>query len=199
MKLLLIRHGETTWNRDGRYQGQSDPPLSERGKLQAHALAERLATTGQTRIIASPLMRAQATAHIIAARLALPVATDPRLMELAYGQWEGLQQAEVKQKWPELLRLWKRAPDQVTFPGGESLSTMQHRVQSFLGHAAAQSGTLLAITHVGVARLAVLAAQRKPLSAFREIHIENASLTTLIWKSGQCMIEGISDVLHLCV
>lgn len=197
MKLLLIRHGETAWNRDGRYQGQSDPPLSAHGKLQAHALAKRLATTERTRIIASPLIRAQATAHIIAARLALSVDTDPRLTELAYGQWEGLQQAEVKQKWPELLRLWKRAPDQVTFPGGESLSNMQHRVQSFLGDAAAQSGTLLAITHVGVARLAVLAAQRKPLCAFREIHIENASLTTLIWEGGQYVIEGISDVVHL--
>lgn len=197
MKLLLVRHGETTWGRDGRYQGHSDSPLSARGKGQARALAERLATTDGIRIVASPLMRAQATAQIIADRLDLPVATDHRLMELAYGQWEGLQQAAIKEKWPGLLRLWKRRPDQVTFPGGESLSDVQHRVQSFLWHAAAQSGTLLAITHDGVARVAVLEAQGESLASFREVRIANASMTSIAWHEGQWTIEGISDVAHL--
>lgn len=197
MRLLLARHGETIWNQDGRYQGRSDPPLSARGEMQAQALAKRFAATDEISIVASPLMRAQATAQIIAARLGLPVATDHRLTELAYGKWEGLQQAEIKQRWPELLRLWKRTPDQVAFPGGESLSDMQHRVRSFLGHTAEQSGTILAITHDGVARLAVLEARGEPLSAFRDVHIENASLTTITWEGGQCAIEGISDVAHL--
>lgn len=197
MKLLLARHGETSWNQDGRYQGRSDPPLSARGEVQAQALAERLAASDTIRIVASPLMRAQATAHIIATRLNLPVTTDHRLMELAYGEWEGLQQAAVKQQWPELLRLWKRMPDQVTFPGGESLSDMRQRVRSFLGYAAGQSGTMLAITHDGVARLAVLEARGEPLSSYRDVHIGNASLTTFIWEEGQCAIEGISDVAHL--
>ena len=197
MRLLLIRHGETTWNRDGRYQGHSDPPLTVHGEWQAQALAERLAAVEVASIVASPLMRAQATAQIIAARLGLPVATDHRLMELAYGEWEGLQQAEVKQRWPELLRLWKRTPNQVTFPGGESLSDMRHRVRSFLGHTAEQSGTILAITHDGVARLAVLEARGEPLSAFRDVRIENASITTCTWQDGRLVIADINDVAHL--
>ncbi|MDP2026741.1 histidine phosphatase family protein [Sulfuriferula sp.] len=197
MRLLLIRHGETTWNRDGRYQGHSDPPLSVHGEWQAQALAEELASVEVASIIASPLMRAQATAQVIAARLGLPVATDHRLMELAYGEWEGLQQAAVKQKWPEQLRLWKRAPDQVTFPGGESLSDMRHRVRSFLECAAGQSGTMLAVTHDGFARLAVLEARGEPLSAFREVRIENASITTYTEKNGRLVIADINSVAHL--
>ncbi len=197
MRLLLVRHGETTWNLERRYQGHSDPPLSARGEAQAQALANRLATTGVAGIVASPLLRAQATAQMIAARLGLPVVTDHRLRELAYGQWEGLQQAEVKQRWPEMLRLWKRAPDQVTFPGGESLSDLQYRVQSFSGHTSAQSGTILAVTHDGVARIAVLQARGEPLSEFREVRIENASMTTFLCEGGQCAVEGINDVAHL--
>ena len=142
-------------------------------------------------------MRAQATASIIGTRLDLPVATDHRLVELAYGQWEGLQQAEVKQRWPEILRLWKRRPERVSFPGGESLPDMQHRVRSFLSTVAEQSGTILAITHDGVAKLAVLEAQGRPLSAFREVRIANASVTTFLGKEGQWTVEGIGDVAHL--
>ncbi len=197
MRLMLARHGETTWNQDGRYQGHSDPPLSARGEVQAQALAGRFAASDEISIVASPLMRAQATAHIIATRLNLPVTTDHRLMELAYGEWEGLQQATVKQKWPELLRQWKRNPDQVTFPGGESLSDMQQRVQSFLEHTAGQSGTVLAIAHDGVARMAVLEALGQPLSAFRNIRIENASMTTFTLEDGKCVIEDMNDVTHL--
>lgn len=197
MRLLLVRHGETTWNRDGRYQGRSDPLLSAWGEVQAQALARRFSATEGMRIVASPLLRAQATAHIIATRLNLPVDTDHRLIELGYGDWEGLQQAAVKLKWPELLRQWKRTPQHVTFPGGESLKDMQLRVRSFLEHMAGQSGIVLAITHDGVARMAVLEACGQPLSAFRDIRIENASITTFTWDGGKCIVEDMNDVDHL--
>jgi alpha-ribazole phosphatase len=197
MRLLLARHGETTWNRDGRYQGHSDPPLSAWGEAQAQALARRFSATEEIRIVASPLMRAQTTAHIIARPHNIPVTADHRLMELGYGEWEGLQQAAVKLKWPELLRQWKRTPQQVTFPGGESLQDMQQRVQSFLEHTAAQSGTVLAITHDGVVRMIVLAALGQPLSAFRDMRIENASVTTCAWEGGKFIIEDLNDVAHL--
>ncbi|MES2407423.1 MAG: histidine phosphatase family protein [Pseudomonadota bacterium] len=197
MRLLLARHGETTWNRDGRYQGRSDPLLSAWGEVQAQALARRFSATEKISIVASPLMRAQATAHIIANRLNLPVATDHCLIELGYGDWEGLQQTAVKLKWPELLRQWKRTPHQVTFPGGESLKDLQQRVQSFLERMAECSGTILAITHDGVVRMAVLEAWGQPLSAFRDIRIENASVTTFIWEGGKCIVEDMNDVAHL--
>ncbi len=197
MALLLIRHGETTWNRDGRYQGHSDPHLSARGEAQAQALAEHFATTQVDSIVTSPSLRAQATAQKIATRLGLPMTTDNRLMELAYGGWEGLQQAEIKQRWPEMLRLWKRAPEQVTFPGGESLSNFQQRVRSFFDQMIKSSGTWLVVTHHGVVRIVVLDARGESLSAFRHIHIDTASITTCDWRDGQWVAADISDVVHL--
>ncbi len=197
MQLLLIRHGQTAWNQDGRYQGRSDPPLSAPGEHQARALAQRLTPAAGLVLVASPLQRAQATAQILGTRLGRPVATDPRLIELDHGAWEGLLQTEVKQRWPGLLRLWKRHPEAVTFPGGESLAGLQRRVRSFLDSAAQRAQTTVAVTHAGVARMVVLEVSGAPLSAFRAVQIDNASLTTLDWRHGRWTLATLGDVAHL--
>jgi broad specificity phosphatase PhoE len=88
--LLLVRHGETDWNAEGRLQGHTDRPLNDFGRRQAAALAERLAGDGITAVYASDLSRAQETAEILAARLELPVVLDPDLRERDWGNWEGL-------------------------------------------------------------------------------------------------------------
>ncbi len=197
MKLLLVRHGEAEWNHAGRYQGQTDLGLSPRGEAQVLSLANRFAASGIVTVVASPLLRASATARIVADRLDLSFATDSRLMEVAYGQWEGLSQAEVKQRWPEMLRLWKKSPDQVIFPGGESLNDVWWRMRSFLEDAAGQPGPVLVVTHDAVVRIAVLEARGEPLSAFRHVHVENASITTLVRQGDRFALEGFNDVAHL--
>ena len=116
--LFLLRHGETEWNRSGRYQGRSDPELTPNGETQARKVAEHLARQNLAAIVVSPLRRAYVTASIVAEHLGLPITTDERLVEMGYGDWEGLQQAEIKTRWPELLRRWKKAPDEVAPPGG---------------------------------------------------------------------------------
>ena len=88
--LLLVRHGETDWNAEGRLQGHTDRPLNDFGRRQASALAERLAGDGITAVYSSDLSRALETAEILAARLELPVVTDPDLRERNWGSWEGL-------------------------------------------------------------------------------------------------------------
>jgi broad specificity phosphatase PhoE len=92
--LLLVRHGETDWNAEGRLQGHTDRPLNEFGRRQAAALAERLADDGIDAVYASDLARARETAEILAERLGLPVATDPDLRERNWGNWEGLTGSE---------------------------------------------------------------------------------------------------------
>jgi broad specificity phosphatase PhoE len=99
-ELLLVRHGETDWNRDGRYQGHADPPLNEAGRAQAHELARRLAHVEFDALYTSDLRRAAETAEIIVAGRNLPLTTDPGLREIDVGSWSGLTRAEIEERFP---------------------------------------------------------------------------------------------------
>jgi phosphoserine phosphatase len=127
-RLILIRHGETVWNVEGRYQGQADPPLNERGLGQARSLARRLQPLGLDVLYTSPLVRASATAEIVAGALGLPVRVDPRLMEIHLGRWQGRLATDIASEDAELFREWHAAPWTVIPPGGESLAQVQERV-----------------------------------------------------------------------
>ncbi|NPA06191.1 MAG: histidine phosphatase family protein [Chloroflexi bacterium] len=128
--LLLVRHGETDWNREGRYQGQADPPLNARGRAQAHALGQRLQAEGWRPevIYTSPLRRAAETAAILQTYLPAPVRVEPRLMEIHQGAWQGLLVDEIAQRWPQRFQAWETAPWTVRPPGGESLAEVRDRV-----------------------------------------------------------------------
>ncbi|MHB8648584.1 MAG: histidine phosphatase family protein [Gaiellaceae bacterium] len=136
--LLLVRHGETDWNAAGRLQGHTDRPLNEHGRRQARALAERLAGEGIAAVYASDLARARETAEIVAARLGLPVATDPDLREKNWGSWEGLTSEE---------RLT------VAFEG-EATEAHRERMLRAVGRIAAAhpGGRILVVTHGGSLR-----------------------------------------------
>lgn len=198
MMLILARHGETAWNRSGRYQGRSDPPLSVHGEAQVRRLANRLADGGPCVLLASPLQRAWKSACIIGEQLGRMPVREERLLELAYGRWEGLRQEDVKRIWPQMLRRWKQAPQEVVFPAGESLAELRQRVCAFLAFAAAcGEQRLLAVTHDGVVRVAVLEAQGRPLSEFRQLHTHPASITVLQCSAGRCMPVMVDDISHL--
>ncbi len=126
--LILIRHGETDWNVEGRYQGQADPSLNRRGITQAHSLAHALASNPPDLLYASPLRRALETAEILAAALKLPLFTDPRLVEIHQGDWQGRLRGEIAASYPDLFKQWEEDPWKVTPPGGESLNAVQARV-----------------------------------------------------------------------
>ena len=177
--LLLARHGRTEWNRSGRYQGRSDVPLSPEGRADAVALAARISAEPVGAIVSSPLRRAVQTAEIVAERFgAVPFHVEPRLVEIAYGSWEGLTQAEINARLPEDLRCWKRYPDAMRFPGGETLEEARHRLLDAL--AVLPSGTTcLVVTHSGLIRLALLEARGLRLPAFRSIPVQPGSVCRL--------------------
>ena len=127
-RLILIRHGETDWNVEGRYQGQADPPLNARGVHQAEELARELKDVGIDIVYSSPLRRAWDTACIIARALLLPLHPEPRLMEIHQGDWQGRLRAEIAAKYPDLFQRWLTEPWKVTPPGGEHLRDVQARV-----------------------------------------------------------------------
>jgi probable phosphoglycerate mutase len=98
--ILLARHGETDWNREGRFQGWADPPLNDAGRAQARELAERLRNTPFDAVYSSDLRRAHETADIVAAPHDVPVVTDPGLREIDVGSWSGLTHAEIEERFP---------------------------------------------------------------------------------------------------
>jgi probable phosphoglycerate mutase len=184
--VIFARHGRTAWNRDGRYQGRSDPPLASDGEIDAHDLARTLGAEPISRIICSPLLRASRTAAIVADRLGdAPISHDARLVEIAYGDWEGLTQAEIKARWPEDMRLWKRSPSTMRFPGGESLAQARARLVSFLsddalwatsGDGAPSMPSTLVVAHSGLIRIAILEANKGSYRDFRKIPVGPGSI-----------------------
>ncbi len=133
-RFILIRHGETAWNVEGRYQGQADPPLSRRGEAQAQALAARLAEAGKRpdAVYASPLRRAWHTALAVVRATGAPLYAEPRLMEIHLGSWQGVLASEIARRWPRAFRQWEEAPWSVRPPGGETLAEVRARVDAAL-------------------------------------------------------------------
>jgi len=157
-RILLIRHGESTWNAAGRWQGWGDPPLSARGRAQAAALAEQLVPEGIVQLVSSDLGRAAQTARILGEAFGLVPALDARLRERDLGRWSGLSEGEILAEFPsELVRFRAREPG-VRPGGGESRTEFVSRVAPALRGLAglageAGAGALAIVTHLGVIRL----------------------------------------------
>jgi len=126
--LYLIRHGETPWNVEGRYQGQLDPPLNQNGRRQAQATAAQLAPLGFEAIYSSDLARAKQTAQVLANEIGLSLQLDPRLREINQGEWQGVLIGDIRARWPQDISGWENNPWQHHPPGGESLQQVQTRL-----------------------------------------------------------------------
>ncbi|PFG16104.1 putative phosphoglycerate mutase [Propionicimonas paludicola] len=127
-KVVLLRHGITDWNHSGRFQGQADVPLNDRGLAQAAAAAQVLADTGITRIVSSDLTRAVTTAQALAAACGLPLVTDPRLQEINVGSWVGLDNQQVAELEPTFWDDLKAGRDFRRSPTGETATETGNRV-----------------------------------------------------------------------
>jgi len=131
-RLILIRHGETDWNVEGRWQGQIDVPLNENGKSHANRLVVDLAEAGIDAIYSSDLSRALETARPFAEALELPVRTDKRLREINQGEWQGLLVTDIQARYAELFRDRIANPHTVAPPGGETVAQVEERVYQSL-------------------------------------------------------------------
>lgn len=150
-ELVLIRHAESVWNAEGRWQGQEDPPLSPRGCAQADLLAEALGGAGVLRIVTSDLLRARATAAPIARALGLGAVADPRLRELDVGRWGGRTRLEIARGDAELLARFDSGDPEVRAGGGESRALLARRARTALRDIAAAGcpGRVALVTHLG--------------------------------------------------
>jgi probable phosphoglycerate mutase len=155
--LYLVRHGETDWNREGRWQGHYDRSLSPAGRAQATAAARRLAREQISQIHASNLKRAAETAHIIGQTHELDVHLDRALREVDVGDWAGLTHAEAKERFPEGYA--RRRAGGTGWSGGESYEQMAERVREYVSRlldSARSSERIALICHSGVIRVLVM-------------------------------------------
>lgn len=152
--LLFVRHAESTWNAAGRWQGQGDPPLSDRGREQARALSARLSAFGIEALVSSDLRRAVETAQLAGAPLGLSPRLDPQLREHDVGAWSGLTHAEIEARWPEDLARLRAGDLDVRPGGGESRRALRARVEAAIASLERElAGRRVAIvTHRGVVR-----------------------------------------------
>ena len=159
-RFWLVRHGETNWNVEGRYQGTTDISLNDRGKSQAKSLGQLLAANGVPfqAVFSSQLSRARETAGIIARCLDLPVCVDKRLQEIDLGEWEGELFTEVREQFPERVKERLTNPASTRAPGGESaLEVAQRMVEAADDIAACHPGEDVILVAHGFS-LTVLAA-----------------------------------------
>ena len=151
-ELLLVRHGETDWNRDRRFQGHADPPLNDKGREQANALAQELAAEGIELVYTSDLARARETAEIVGARLGANVLLLRELREIDVGEWQGLTWPEIERRYPEGVRSWHERCH--GWESGETYDELGERVVAALRCIAAEhpEQRVLVVGHGGTIR-----------------------------------------------
>jgi len=198
-ELILIRHGQTVWNLQGRHQGHVDSDLSELGVRQARAVAERLAILPFSALYSSDLKRAYHPAKFIARKTGHSILVDPRLRERNYGIFRGLTLGEIQARYPaEYARFRSGDPDYVV-PEGESarqkfdraVECLQAIVRANLGRRA------VVVTHGGVLDAAFRYAVGLPLSIPRRVKLYNASLNTFFVHGKTWMLGTWGDTHHL--
>lgn len=199
VRAYLIRHGESTANRDGVYAGDTDVPLTGTGRRQALALARRLASVSLDAIVTSHLQRAVHTAEAIAAGRGLEVAVDPRWRELDLGSWEGRTFDAVAREDSEAFARWLEGGSEAAAPGGESWAAMMERV----GEAWEQwrrrvgAGAIAFVTHTGPIRAMVAHALAIDRRRARRLRVDPASITALDWGAEGPRIVTLNDTAHV--
>jgi probable phosphoglycerate mutase len=198
-RLFLVRHGQSTWNREHRIQGQLDPPLSEQGRGQAALLAARLAGRRFAGLYASDLKRAFETAEIIGASVHLAPQPNPSLREVYLGEWEGLTADEIAIRFPQAWARWVEEPDWDVVPGGEGEEDFGRRVGTALDELVArhQHGDVLVVTHGGVIQVALHRVVGRPSHGLFPFKIQNASISIIEEREGRNVIGGVNDIAHL--
>jgi broad specificity phosphatase PhoE len=190
--ILIARHGQSDWNQEKRWQGHADRPLTERGRVQAQALADRLAHIELDAVYSSDLQRARGTAAVVAESQGLEVRQLPELREVDVGSWSGLTRAEAEERFPEGFARWRDG-----YPGwrdGETYEAMTDRVLGAVDRIAAEhdGGRVLVVSHGGPIRAIHAAALGLDVHAYRRLRpVEpNARLSAV------CVVDGM--LTELC-
>jgi probable phosphoglycerate mutase len=201
--ILLIRHGETAWNRMRRMQGHIDIGLNDEGQRQARSLARALQSERPAAIYASDLQRARDTAQAVADTHQLPVHIDSALRERCYGAFEGLMYDEISIQYPEAFALWQSRDPQARFPAGEreaeTLEEFHQRSVDVVTRIAQQhpDQRIVIVTHGGVLDCLYRAAHGLSITSPRDFAILNAAINRLQWDGHTFRVLQWGDAAHI--
>ncbi len=199
IKLYIVRHGATIWNKETRYQGQTDVPLSTDGEQQAEKIARRFASEEIEAVYSSPLKRALDTAQTIARPHKLSVGVLQGMKEIGFGDWEGQAYTHVRDQYSEELRQWIHDPLSYNIPNGEPLPKLRIRVEESLQEILSQhpTGNIVLVAHSGTIRMLFCIMLKMDLSAFWHIMQYNAAVNVIHFRHGVPTVFGMNDVSHL--
>jgi len=198
-KLILVRHGETIWNAEKKFQGHTDIVLSAVGLEQASLLADRLALEKIAAVYSSDLNRAFVTAETVARRHGLPVTGLPALREIKFGDWEGLTYTAIHEKWPSQLSGLFTSPSEIVIPGGESFHELKKRAADAIAELVAkhQDETVVVVSHGGTIRTVFCSILDINLNHLWEIRQDNTAVNIVEYYDGRALIALVNDTHHL--
>lgn len=193
----IVRHGETEYNKNGRYQGQTDIPLNDAGRRQTAFVAARLKQIKLDVIYSSDLARALETARACA--FGRTIVQDQRLREVHVGACAGMTTQEIAERYPQYWAAQLADPIGTPFPGGESAAQVQDRVLQAMDaiHRRYPEGEVGIVTHGGVVKSIVAAVLDLPLAVRKRIVLDNCSLTVVEWNGDQRRLRSLNDTGHL--
>ena len=199
-KIILVRHGHVEGISPERFRGRADLALTAEGRRQAEATARRIeASWIPAALYASPLSRCLTTAEAIGRPFGLTPAPLPGLMDIDYGEWQGLTPDEVGQKWAEPLDTWYRAPHWAAIPGGESLQDVLARAVAALREMIGRHprDAVVVVGHDSVNRVILLHALALPLSRYWRLGQNLCAINEIDFSAGEFTVRSVNEIYHL--
>ncbi len=198
IEIILVRHGETDWNRQKIFRGRADIELSETGAKQAELLAKYLSQAGVAAIYSSPLKRALKTAEAIASYHRLDIKTTSGLIDFDYGKWQGLPHQVVKASYQELYAAWLKSPHRVKMPAGESLDDVTKRAIGVVDEVIGQhEGTVVLVSHRVVNKVLICALLGLDNSHFWNIKQDVGAITIFTYENDCFILTRHNDTSFL--
>jgi phosphoserine phosphatase len=198
MKLYIVRHGETEWNKEEVFRGRKDIPLNDTGKRQAEMVGAYFAARTVNRIVASPLSRATVTADAISRTTKVRVEAMEEFTDINFGTWEGLPLTDVEKRFPADFASWKTSPEKTRIEGGETLAEVRDRVSraiATIGSDHAES--IVVVTHRVICKLIVLSCLNIANNHFWDMKFDPASVTLLEQQQDRFVLVYSNDTCHL--
>ena len=198
-RFILIRHGQTGWNRQGRFRGWGDIDLDDTGRRQAEAAARRVSRWEPTAIYSSPLKRALTTAQALADIAGLEVVPVDGITDMHFGVWQGMSIADVKERYPQQFDQWYHHPERLEIPDGETLEDVRQRAVATIEELAArhEGETIAVVTHRVVCRVLLCHLLGLDNSHFWQIEQDTTAINLFEMEEGKTTVHLINDTCHL--